>query len=328
VKHIYAPHLGREIALGGRLIPTIQPHGLRFEHLIRDGAPTPPTSTSFSQYAKASISNIELNDQLGCCVISGRAHRIGLLTGAATAGKPFVYSSQQIITEYERVGGFDPNNPEATDNGCDMTVAANDGVQNGYADGSKDAGWVFVDASKKSQVMLAFWLVENGDLGLALPDDWISPFPSANGFVWDVAGDPDYSNGHCVEIIDYDANHGVLIATWGLTGWITWAALAKYAVTSGGGELIAHVNHDQLAKAAQKAPNGIDWSTIITFFDQSLGGSVAIPPAPTPTPPPPLPPIPAPPAKGVTLAQAQQWAAAGLAEKWPKLGDVDDRFDD
>lgn len=303
MKSVYAPHLGRNVRFG-RIIPRVPHHGLKFSRVLHTAdAPTPPPSTNWAPSSMLALRQMYKNDEYGCCVISARYHRIGLLTGAANPGKPFIATDAEILSDYAEIGGFDPNNPQATDNGCDMTVAANHGVHEGYADGSKDLGWVTVDASDKAQVMLAFWLVENGDLGIALPDAWINPFPAGDGFIWDVAGEPDPNNGHNVEIVDYDVTRGVLISTWGLLGWITWSALAKYGVTNGGGELLVHINADQLQKAINKAPNGIDWNTILQYFNQDLGGSVPIP-APAPT--------------GPSLADAQVWAAAGLAQNWPK----------
>lgn len=322
MKHVFAPHLGHDVRLGGcdlRLVP--YHHSLKFAHVIDDATtPTPPTSTNLAPAAAASLDNIDGNDTLGCCVIAARAHRIGLLTGAANPGKPFCYSLAQIIAEYGRIGDYVQGDP-STDQGCDPVASANDGVHVGYADGSKDLGWVSVEGGNFAHVMLAFYLVENLDLSMALPDEWVNAqMPQKNGDVWDVAGPPNPEQGHNVEVIDYDATKGVLVDTWGLRVWVTKAALAKYGVQSAGGMLIAHINADQLAKAQQKAPTGVDWATIITYFDQSLGGTVVIPtptppPAPTPAPTPAPHPAPTPvTAPAATLAQAQ----AILATGWPK----------
>lgn len=298
-KHVYAPHLGRTVRLGGRIIPRTPHNVLRFSHLLHANLPTPPSSTNFHTSADAGLRPIDLNDQLGDCVCAGIAHRLALLTGAANPGSPYICTPDQVLELYKKIGGYVPGDP-GTDQGCDMTVAANYCLNVGYPDGSKDVGFIAVDASSKAQVMLAFWTAENGDLGLALPDAWLSSFPEADGFVWDVAGDPDPSNGHDVQIIDYDADKGVLIDTWGLYGWITWAALAKYGVASGSGELIVHLNQDQINKATQKAPNGIDWATIVQFYDLGLGGNVPVPVQPMPPGP-------------VTLAHAQAMAVAGVS---------------
>ena len=304
---VFVPHLQREMRLGGCRVEHIPlHHSLKFAHLLHAAAPTPPTSTNFAASAQASIAQMYGNDQLGDCVIAARAHRIGLLTGAASGGSPFLYTMDQILAEYSRIGGYVQGNP-ATDNGCDPVVSANDGVKVGYADGSKDLGWVAINASSPQECALAIWTTENADLSMALPQAWVSTsMPQKDFDVWDVAGDPVPENGHNIEVLDFDQQKGLLCATWGLKIWVTWAAAAKYGVQDNGGMLISHLNPDQLAKAAQKAPDGIDWATIVTYFDQNLGGNV-------PIPTPPLPPTP-PAGSPVSLVEAQAWAAAGIKD--------------
>ena len=298
MKHVFAPHLGRDVHLGGRRIPRVPHTVLKMKHVRRPSSvPPPPTGMDLTGTSLVAQRNVDLNDAEGDCVIAGRAHRIALITGAA--GSLFTYSQAQVQAEYERIGGYVPGDP-STDQGCDMTTAAEDGVKTGYADGSKDVGFVQVDAANQEEVMSAFNVLENGDLGLALPDAWIQTMPTSDGVVWDVAGDPDPENGHCVQIVGYDATKGVLINTWGLFIWITWPALAQYGVARGGGELIVHANADQIAKAVQKSPEGFDWATVVQFFDTTLGGTVSVPkpvvvqPAPVGPPPP-----------GLSLAEAQ-----------------------
>jgi hypothetical protein len=241
-----------------------------------------PVSTSLRAKADTVLRNIYLNDQYGDCVIAGRYHRIGLLTGAAT-GTAFMASQDMILKDYTAIGGFDPNNPTQTDNGCDMQTAANYGVTTGYADGSKDIGWLTVDGTDKAQVASAFYACEDLDFGMALPEAWVQNMPSKDGFVWDTAGDPVPSNGHCVVGVDLDKD-GIIIDSWGLEGLLTWAAIAKYTAASAGGELYVHLNEDQLAKGATIAPDGIDWMQAIAFFN-NMGGHVSVSkPAPSPLP--------------------------------------------
>ncbi len=312
IKLVHSTHLGNDVRLGGRRRPKHLARSVKLEHILGATPVTPPSSTNNRAKADAALKQMYLNDQLGDCVIAGRYHRLGLLTGAAT-GKAFIATRAQILADYERIGGYSPSDPNS-DQGCDMTVAANDGVTHGYADGSKDVGWISIDPTNKSHVMLAIYLFEVGDVGVELPDEWVNPFPSGDGFTWDVAGDPDPSNGHCYEIVDYDANLGVYIETWGMGGWETWAALAKYTCDAAGGELQIHLNQDQLDKAMAKAPNGLDWATLIAAFN-AQGGHVPVPtppPAPSPTPVPP--PVPTPPVTGsTTLAEAQSLVTAAFS---------------
>lgn len=338
LKHVHAKHLGRDVILGGRKRPTQPMRAVQLKHVLK-AAIALPASTDRRAKADASLKQMYLNDTLGDCVIAGRYHRIGLLSGYAT-GKPFVATTAQVLADYERIGGYKPGDP-SSDQGCDMVTAANDGVTNGYADGSKDVGWIAIDPTSQNEVMTAIYLFEVVDFGTSLPDAWGSNLPSADGFVWDVAGAPDDENGHCYQGVDYTTN-GVNISTWGLEGVETWAAIAKYGAESAGGELLVHLNADELQKAMQKSPDGVDWAALIAAFN-AMGGNVppvVVPPAPTPppvptpiptpvtppappvpvTPPPapsptpvpippaPVPPVPAPtPGPAPTLALASQW---------------------
>ena len=72
-------------------------------------------------------------------------------------------------------------------------------------------------------------------------------------------GDPDPDNGHCVAGVGYNSQ-GVVIDTWGMTGLLTDAAIAKYATKAAHDGLYTVVSTDAINNATQKAPNGFDWS--------------------------------------------------------------------
>lgn len=279
-KTVYMPHLNHEVRVNGCRVAHLN---VRHPLTMRHVAPhldtlVVPNQTSFSQTRSEAfdrmLSQVFLNNKLGDCVIAARARRIGLLTGNAK-GTPCVYTDQDIITEYERVGGYKPGDP-TSDNGCDPTVSADDGVKLGYIDGSKDLGWVAVNASNWHEVMVANFITNGAcDLSMALPDAWIgNQTPRMNGDIWDVAGEPNLENGHNVAVVDHDAQKGLLVDTWGLLVWVTPAAVAKYGAQSSNGMLIAHVNRDAIMTSAQRAPNGFDWTTMLGYFDAELGGRV------------------------------------------------------
>jgi hypothetical protein len=302
VKEIYAPHIGRNVKLGRKRPKTRLRLHLR-DYLRLKDLPPAPTSVDYSIKAASSIGNIYLNDQYGDCVIAGGYHIVGVETGNASDGSPFIATDAQIVADYSAIGGFDPSNPQATDQGCDEQTALTYWTTHGFADGTKLLGSTAVDASNPSEVMQALWLFENLLFGIELPDAWIQSMPSASGFVWDVAGDPDPNNGHCVIGVGYN-DQGVQIATWGMIGTITWAAVEKYCTQATGGELYVVLTPDQLDAGQDKAPNGIAWSALQDDFTAMAG----LQPAP-------LPPTPAPSPSGVTLAQAQ--AALAALPGWP-----------
>ncbi len=301
-----ADHLGLRVRVDGCRVDNLHVHHALTMKLIahKQDDILVPKRTNFSTATplETLLTQMFLNNQLGDCVIAARARRIGLLTGNAM-GAPFIYTDRQLDTEYSRIGGYVVGDP-STDNGCDPTVSASDGVKIGYADGSKDVGWVVVDATNWREVMLANWITSGAcDLSMALPDAWLhAQMPRANGDVWDVAGDPNPRNGHNVAVIDHDVVKGLLVDTWGMLVWVTPAAVAKYGAQKNNGMLIAHVNHDVIARSTRVAPNGFEWATLLAYFDHDLGGSVSMEPAPAPV----LNPV------GVaTLAEAQAWATEG-----------------
>lgn len=239
-------------------------------YLYRSISPPPP-SCAYTAHAEAAIAEMYLNNELGDCVIAGIGHVVGVITGNA-GGKPFLYNSKQIIALYSAIGGYVPGDP-STDKGCDEQTALNYWQQYGAPAGSHEiAGWIGVNGADPTEYRTALWLFENLYFGIELPDAWVNPEPTASGFTWDVAGDPDPNNGHCVVGVGYDAQ-GVTIATWGMTGLITDAAIAKYATQTGSGELYTVVSQDSINRAKTKAPNGFDWSQLIADFD-SMGGHV------------------------------------------------------
>ena len=126
---------------------------------------------------------------------------------------------------------------------------------------------------------------------MGLPDAWVANIPQQSGFVWDVAGSADQSNGHCFEAIGYGPD-GMTIVTWGLVGYITWAALAAYAAPPSQGEAWIRISQAQIGLSGLSGA-GYDWTQTCTFFN-AMGGSVVVPPSPAPTPVPP-PPVPVPP---------------------------------
>lgn len=286
MKTVFAPHLGTHVKFG-RKRPVAHCPRLHLKNYLLKSLPTPPTVVDYSAAAAASLGNVDLNDQLGDCVIAGYCHIRGV-TSANSGGPEVLFSSSDIIKMYSAIGGYVPGNP-STDQGCDEQTALNYWTQHGGTDGSKLLGWLALDATNPTEYRTALWLFENLYFGIELPDAWINPMPSGPGFTWGVAGAPDPHNGHCIMGMGYSPS-GVKVDTWGMLGTMTDSAIAKYCGPSGGGELYVLVSPDLIAKGQSRAPTGFDWSQLIADFD-SLGGNIPIP-APSPAPGPIVPPVP------------------------------------
>jgi hypothetical protein len=278
--HVHAPHLGRDVVIGGcKLPPPQQPGEVRF-HLkdyLRPKLNPPPSSVDYTPNALTALRRIYKNDTLGCCVVASKAHMQGVWTGNASGGAPFLWSDDQIVAMYSACCGYVVGD-SSTDVGCDPIQVANYVTSGGgFPDGSKAAGWIQIDPTNQAEVEQGLYLFEDADICVGLPDAWISPFPSGDGFVWDVtSAGQDTNNGHCFPGAGYDES-GVTICTWALLGKITWAALAAYA-----NPLLIILSEEQLAKGQAKAPNGVDWDSLREDLASlpALGSSVMTPPAP------------------------------------------------
>jgi hypothetical protein len=296
-------------------------HAPKFKTFLKAGAiPSSPADIDWSSAAITVIEDIEGNDKWGDCVEAEDAHYIAVLTG--NANTLFAYTDAQALADYSAITGFNQNDP-STDQGTDPVADLNYRVTNGYADGSKDAGWALVDATNQAEVQYALAEFGNLKMWFGIPDSIVSGISSLqSGFVWDVsAGAADQNNGHCIGSCGYNPTkilvvavtaQGLLVMTWGMLGLITWAAVAAWFVPSQGGGMAVRVSMDWVNKKSDTAPSGLDAVAMITAFNQYFGGNVPVP-SPSPTPPTPPGPTPPPvPTGPVTLAAAQAAVATAI----------------
>lgn len=324
MRRILNPKTQKHVVLGGCRLPR-HSVGLRLaRYLVPKAVPRSPDGVAWNNAAAMQvIRDIEGNDQYGDCVEAEDAHYLALMT--ANGKGLFAMSDAQTLARYAALTGFNPADP-STDVGTDPIQDLNYALQNPYADGSVDAGYLLVDATNKDEVKYALATFGNLKIWLALPDAYVNPFPSGDGFVWG-PGTPNPQQGHCIggcgyvdaavavpqalSVLGISAS-GVAVMTWGLVGTLTWDGLATLCVDSAGGGLAVRVTQDWL-NAGGKSPTGLDYASLVQDFD-AIGGTVPPPPAPAP----PAPPGPAPaPSAGPSLADAQAWASAGLAANWP-----------
>jgi hypothetical protein len=292
LKTIYDPARDHFFKLGRRA-PRVPHPKLKASRVLDLGKIAVPTTTNFRAKANTSLRRLFKNDELGDCVCAWIAHYLGLVTGAA--GAEYICTDDQVLKLYEAIGGYVPGD-SSTDNGCDEDTAINYIETVGFPNGTKLLGAIAVDATNPAEIHACNFVFEGLTFAVGLADQWISPFPAGDGFVWDKAP-PNPQNGHSYGALDNDPR-GVVVGTWGLEGIETFDAIAETAGPGTGGQLLALLTPDQLARGMTKAPNGVDWATIISFFN-ARGGNIPVPtPAPNPAPSPA-------PAKGPTLAQAK-----------------------
>ena len=269
VKIVTQPITGKSFKLGRRA-PVAHGPELSLKNYLHPGLPAPPAEWDYTAPAADALKNVYLNDRLGDCVIAGMAHLEGVFT--ASNGAAATFNDAQITAMYSAIGGYVPGD-KATDQGCDQVTALNYWENAGF-EGHKIAGYLAIDATDKNECALAGWLFENLFFGVCLPDRWINPFPAADRFTWAVAGAADPSNGHCFVSSKGNLAEGPVINTWGMSGLITWAAVAAYATQGAGGQLFAVVTPEIVSRAIGKAPNGFNWPQLVADF-RAIGGRIA-----------------------------------------------------
>ena len=243
---------------------------MKFGDFQKKSFPTPPPSGDYTPKAMAALKRMYENDTYGDCVPAWMAHAIGVFTGNAS-GTPVVFTDAQVLQMYSAIGGFDPNDPQNTDNGCDENTALGYWMNTGFL-GHKIQGMLSVDATNWAECQDAVWLFENLMFGIGLPDAYVNPFPAASGFVWSVAGPAVPSNGHCFGSAKWGPE-GLGISTWAMEGTMTPDAVAAYAVNSAGGQLFTVITQELLDRATQRAPNGVQWADLVAYFN-AMGGNL------------------------------------------------------
>ena len=260
--HAVAP--GKMVKMG-RKRPDKPFAGHRLQSFFVAQPPAPPATTDYWKAGNNALREMYGNDTLGDCVIAYAMHTEGTVTGNASSplGVPFVFSESQVIETYGWCGYVDGD--PSTDNGCVVESVLEEWKSKGLPRGSKLAGFLAVDPTNEFEMKTAVWLFENLCFGLELPDAWVNPMPNGDGFTWDVAGDPDPENGHCIAGVDLVPG-GIRIDTWAMQGTLTYAAIAKYCAAAVHGEVYTVLTPDIVSRATQKAPNGFAWAKLRQYF--------------------------------------------------------------
>lgn len=292
VKAFWSNYHQRQLRLG-RNRPTGLLPRLHLRSYLK-AAPQPKMNVDFSAAPGAALplSQMYLNDAEGDCVVAGLWKARGVIE-ANVGRKVVIATPAQINADYGRMGGY--NGTPQSDNGCDEATALNVLMNYGYADQQKIVAAVSINPANPNEYCWALETFGNLIFGLELPDSYLDP-KLAPGFVWDV-GTPDPSNGHCIVGFSDNDARGIGIATWGMTGLMTHAAIQQGMAARYGGEMHVFLTREIINQASQEAPDLVDWNTLVADIN-SIGGNVPVdptPPTPGPIPIPPAPPGPTPP---------------------------------
>jgi hypothetical protein len=254
---------------------TTHPHLFKSVRKFMTGPlPTAPSVVDFFTGPKTALTDILGNDTLGDCTAAGACHLEESISFAA--GSPVVLSATQAIGFYSLSTGYVVGDA-STDQGGDEVTVLTTWQQKGLDGNGAHAikGWLSVDPTDAALVASCNWLFGGLYFGIELPDTWTNPFPSADGFVWDV-GTPDPNQGHCVVGVGSNSV-GIQVDSWGLIGTITYAAIAQLCAESAGGNLFAVLTPEIITAAQGLAPNGLDWATLLADFDNAGGNAPSSP---------------------------------------------------
>ena len=248
----------------GKLAPRHDKRTLQFANYLKPKAlPTPPDSVDWASKVGPDW-NMLLNDQLGCCTISGAAHMIEAWSTYATS--KVVLPDSAILAAYEANSGYNPVTGE-NDNGCVESDVLNYWKNTGIG-GHKIAAFMALEPGNHWHIKAAIQLFGGVYLGVALP------LSAQDQKVWSVApGGPVGQNapgswgGHCINLVEYDPQL-LTCVTWGALQQLTWQWNDQYV-----DEAYAVLSEDWL-NVQHVAPSGFDMATLAADL-QALDGSVS-----------------------------------------------------
>jgi len=135
------------------------------------------------------------NDEYGDCVWAGAAHEHMLWNRAA--GRPVVFSTESVLSDYSAVTGFNPDDPES-DQGTDVRTALKYRVSTGIADENgerhKLGAYLAVDVSNLRELLVSSYLFEAVALCWNLPESAQQQFSARK--MWSYVDGSPIEGGH------------------------------------------------------------------------------------------------------------------------------------
>lgn len=254
----------------GCVLPAVQrANALRLSDFVNPAALNLPPSTNYADKAMVSLNRMYLNDKMGCCVISGKYHNVGLWSGNDT-DTVIVGTDQEVYQNYLKLKAG------PGDSGCIITRVLDYMRTTGLPfNGAihKIDGYVSFDWTNKQLVQAAQYLFGATTIGIRLPQEWLSKA------VWDVTNSP-IVGGHDVSPVDYRED-GVIVSSWGRLYRMTWNAFLSQRYTMEAYAMLAPswYNSDLLA------PNKVNTSKLREALSKVGQGSlpdIDVTPPPTP----------------------------------------------
>jgi hypothetical protein len=251
------------------------------------------------------------NDQWGDCVFAGQAHET--LARTSLAGKPFVPTEQEVLTQYARVTGFDPADP-STDQGALMQDALSAWRKQGLPWGSSEkiAAFAEVDFRDQDEVLSALYLFGSLSVGLQVPDYALDQH--AAGDPWEVQPGGQILGGHAVHLARASRWPGgglrLWVVTWGSVQEVSWPFWLKFV-----DEAWCSLTTEWIQASSGRAPSGLRLASLGEQFTALTG-------EPSPFPPEPPPPDPVPPAPDPEVTTAADRALWAQVQAWTRRAHI------
>ena len=236
---------------------------------LRLKIPAVPKLDQKHPYGNGNLCSYDMNgnSERGDCVVAGSLNTAKL--DNQTAGRAVKWNDNSWEKAYSEACGWDPNNPDATDNGCEITPFLDYVVKNGLedADGNihKISNHVVVDQTDINEVMEVVYFFDKCKIGIQFckaAQDQIQA-----GQPWTVvARDGGILGGHDVEIIliwmDTNGKIWLRVATWGTTQDMDLDFFNKYC-----DEAHTHISPEMLT-AKGISIGGWDWATLEQYLGE------------------------------------------------------------
>jgi hypothetical protein len=213
---------------------------LRLKNYVSlDALPTPPAV--FGHESAIVTWKTLGNDTTSDCAWAGAAHEHMLWTGEH--GKPVVFETANVLSDYSKATGYDPNNATNTDNGTDMIEAAKYRQQLGIIDSSgtrhKIDSYVALTPGNVAELMAAAWLFSAVGVGVRFPQSADDQF--SEGEPWDVVSGSPIIGGHYIPIIGRNSHGLPLLVTWGRLHAMTLKFYTEFCMTT-----LAYISHEMV----------------------------------------------------------------------------------
>lgn len=167
------------------------------------------------------------NDQYGDCVWAGAAHETMLWN--LEAGKTVGINTSNVLSDYAKVTGFNPNDPN-TDQGTDMQAAASYRLKTGVVDMTnqrhKIGAYLAIALKNEALLKQSIFYFSGVGIGIQFPSSAMDQFNA--GKPWSVVAGAKIEGGHYVPAVGYDAYY-VYVITWGKVQKMSWSFFKKYA---------------------------------------------------------------------------------------------------